>query len=102
MVTGRSYRWVGSRLHVCFDIGIFREFAMGGILVGSLYPVRCWANLARAGMLQTRCCAGEAFEAWQFLQSNIDLDYGAVRLELRDAFEESLFKSGIGTKLQEG
>ena len=75
---------------------------MGCILVSLLYPVGRWADLARASMLQAWCCAGEAFEAWQFLQSNIDLDYGTVRLELRDAFEERLIKSGIGTKLQEG
>src|SRR2546421_10245827 len=102
MVTCRSNRWVGCRLHICFDIGLFREFAMGCILVSLLYPVRRWADLTRSRVLQARCCAREALETWQFLQSNIDLDYGAVRLELRDAFEEGLIKSGIGTKLQEG
>ena len=75
---------------------------MGCILVSSLYPVGSWADLTRASMLQAWCCAGETLETWQFLQSNIDLDYSAVRLELRDAFEECLIKSGIGTKLQEG
>ena len=51
MVAGRGHSRIGSRLHVCLDIRLFREFTACGVFEGFLHPISCRADITRTCVL---------------------------------------------------
>ena len=53
-------------------------------------------------MLQSGRCAGEALETRQLFQCDIEFNYAAFCLEVRDALKEVLIEVRVCAELQEG